>query len=574
MPEFIARGRQLTQLADALEAPGSQVVIHGMPGVGKTALARHYAASYGDRYSGGIWWLEANEGFDAMARRAIAELEDHLQNFVSGEGLELGRRLRRCWQFWPGEDDDPVLLVVDNLPSGLEGQDLLKRFTTGLPPRFRQLITQRSEPLTIDAEIDLPVLSSNDALELLKVRAGETGRQRIEQEPDEAQQLVADVEGLPLALVLLGGRLRRVPTLSVKGLRQDLARPDLGAEAFSQTHAELLAEKGLITALLSSWKTLSADGKDLARLLSLTLAGPIPWELVDRCSLIGLESGLGQEWHNALADLVGANLLDIQDATRGLYYLHPLVRQFCVIQRQGWAQEGAWRERLSRAARDLAQERDSVDVIASVDYWRQAAVADPSEASARFGLGYGLIRLGDLNSAKEAFQQSKQNAEAAQDPRAISIAFNGIGDVLVSQGDGAGALAAYQAGLTIAEGLVKRDPANTQWQRDLSVSHDRIGDVLVSQGDGAGALAAYQAGLTIREALAKRDPANTQWQVDVAVSCAKLGSLPTLLSQSSREKFLCRGKDILLALKSSGRLQASQDWTGWFDQTLQQLEQQ
>ena len=54
--------------------------------------------------------------------------------------------------------------------------------------------------------------------------------------------------------------------------------------------------------------------------------------------------------------------------------------------------------------------------------------------------------------------------------------------------------------------------------------------MLVAQADGPRALAAYQAGLAIREGLAKRDPANTQWQVDVAaVSCSKLGSLDSLL---------------------------------------------
>jgi predicted negative regulator of RcsB-dependent stress response len=62
-----------------------------------------------------------------------------------------------------------------------------------------------------------------------------------------------------------------------------------------------------------------------------------------------------------------------------------------------------------------------------------------------------------------------------------------------------------------------RDPANTQWQRDLSVSETKIGDVLVAQGAGPGALAAYRRGLAIAEALARRDPANTQWQRDLSV---------------------------------------------------------
>jgi len=95
--------------------------------------------------------------------------------------------------------------------------------------------------------------------------------------------------------------------------------------------------------------------------------------------------------------------------------------------------------------------------------------------------------------------------------------------VLVSQGDGPGALLAYRKGLEIAEALAERDPANTEGQRDLSVSHDGIGDVLVAQGDGPGALLAYRKGLEIREALARRDPGSALWQTDPAVSCFKLG---------------------------------------------------
>ncbi|MFM7394786.1 MAG: hypothetical protein ACKO22_10590, partial [Cyanobium sp.] len=134
-----------------------------------------------------------------------------------------------------------------------------------------------------------------------------------------------------------------------------------------------------------------------------------------------------------------------------------------------------------------------------------------------------------------------------------------------------GSLAAYQAGLTLRKGLVNLDLGNTQWQRDLSISHEKIGDVLAAQGDGPGSLAAYQESLTIREGLAKGDPTNMQWQVDVAVSCAKLGSLDSLLSILQRREYLSRGLKLLTALKQVGRLHASQDWTGWFDNELSSL---
>jgi hypothetical protein len=143
--------------------------------------------------------------------------------------------------------------------------------------------------------------------------------------------------------------------------------------------------------------------------------------------------------------------------------------------------------------------------------------------------------------------------------------------VLVAQGDGAGALAAYRTGLAIREVLAARDPANTDWQRDLSVSHNKIGDVLVAQGDGAGALAAYRTGLAIAEVLAARDPANAQWQTDVAVSCAKLGTLDHGQSVKARRDHLLRGREILATLKSAGRLTANQDWTEWFEKQLGKL---
>jgi hypothetical protein len=93
----------------------------------------------------------------------------------------------------------------------------------------------------------------------------------------------------------------------------------------------------------------------------------------------------------------------------------------------------------------------------------------------------------------------------------------------------------------------------------------------VALGDGPGALAAYQAGLAIREGLAKRDPVNTGWQVDVAVSCANLGRLDSLLSIQERQEYLSRGFNLLTTLKQAGRLHANQDWTGWFESVLGSL---
>jgi hypothetical protein len=99
------------------------------------------------------------------------------------------------------------------------------------------------------------------------------------------------------------------------------------------------------------------------------------------------------------------------------------------------------------------------------------------------------------------------------------------------------------AALMLAEARLGNDPANTQWQRDLSVSHERIGDVLVAQGDGPGALTAYRQGLAIAETLTARDPANTQWQRDLVVSYVKLGEVTkdrSYVATAWRSRWACR----------------------------------
>jgi hypothetical protein len=57
----------------------------------------------------------------------------------------------------------------------------------------------------------------------------------------------------------------------------------------------------------------------------------------------------------------------------------------------------------------------------------------------------------------------------------------------------------------------------------------------------------HQAGLTIAKGPAKRDPANTQWQVDVAVSCAK----GLLLSIQERQNDRCQDLRLLMVLKQA-----------------------
>jgi tetratricopeptide (TPR) repeat protein len=145
------------------------------------------------------------------------------------------------------------------------------------------------------------------------------------------------------------------------------------------------------------------------------------------------------------------------------------------------------------------------------------------------------------------------NAEGQRD---LSVSHDKVGDVLMAAGDRDGALAAHRASLGIRETLARRDPGNAEWQRDLSVSENKIGDVLLAQGDRDGALAAHRASLAIAETLARRDPGNAEWQRDLIVSYVKisendLAEAPALLT---------RALDIAKKLEAAGRLAAVDAW--------------
>jgi hypothetical protein len=96
---------------------------------------------------------------------------------------------------------------------------------------------------------------------------------------------------------------------------------------------------------------------------------------------------------------------------------------------------------------------------------------------------------------------------------------------MVAQGDGPGGLAAYRKGLTIAEALAARDPANTQWQRDLSYSFTKLATDHADQGDHAGALQFAVRSLRIDEHLSTLDPSNAPWRQDVDDSRAQVARL-------------------------------------------------
>ncbi|HET9518136.1 MAG TPA: tetratricopeptide repeat protein, partial [Actinoplanes sp.] len=183
---LVGRARQLQQLDQALAKPGAAVV-HGLGGVGKSALAATWALHHHDR-SHPVWWIDADTpaGIDAD----LAGLATALR--VSGQALSL-EELREFAVQWLAAHDG-WLLILDNVNDPAHVSQLLDRVKTG-----RVLITTRRATgwAGIAAPIPLEVLDPADAIEMMWQRIAHDGRTRDRAGLDD---LCRELGCLPLAV--------------------------------------------------------------------------------------------------------------------------------------------------------------------------------------------------------------------------------------------------------------------------------------------------------------------------------------------------------------------------------------
>jgi len=333
VPHFTGRAaelKRLTELAGEAVADGTAgiLVVSGMAGVGKTALAVRWGHQVASRFPDGQ--LHVNlRGFDPS--RGPVPPAEAIRGFLGALGAPVERIPAsldaRSGLYRSLLSGKRLLIVLDNARDAAQVRRLLPGNRGCLV-----VVTSRSQMSGLAAAegahtVTLGTLAGAEARELLAVRLGMA---RLGAEPEAAAELIELCSGLPLALVIVAARVSARPGLRLGAFVQELTdarrRLDpLGTEDGSA---------GMRAVFCWALEKLPALAARMVGLLGLH-PGP-DLTIQAAASLAGIPPSRARR---ALSELAEANLIT-EDAP-GRFDLHDLLRGYAAEQALGFCSDGA-----------------------------------------------------------------------------------------------------------------------------------------------------------------------------------------------------------------------------------------
>jgi DNA-binding SARP family transcriptional activator/Tfp pilus assembly protein PilF len=313
--------KALTGVLDAAAAGGTAVIsaIGGTAGVGKTALAVHWAHQVAGRFPGGQLYVNLR-GFDPSA--APLTPADAVRRFLDALGVpaaqipagpEAQQGLYRS--LLAGRR---MLIVLDNARDAAQVRPLLPG-----DPGCLVLATSRSQLASLVAAegahpLTLDVLSPAEARSLLERRLGP---ERVATQPQAAAELARLCAYLPLALAIAAARAALNPAQPLGSLAAQLR------DAASRLDALDTGDAAASVRAVFSWsyRQLPEPAARMFRLLSIHPGPDITAPAA--ASLAAIPTGQAR---HALTQLTRASLLT--EHAPGRYAFHDLLRAYATEQ--------------------------------------------------------------------------------------------------------------------------------------------------------------------------------------------------------------------------------------------------
>ena len=536
---------------DAATTPA--VALHGMGGVGKTALARLYAQERRKRFEG-VWWLPSEQveetlvpAIDALGRAIGAEAE--------------GDSAARAAATWDAlaQRGKPWLLVFDNAPDYATVRPWLAHGET-----VRMLVTSRQDDFPPDRMPTLHVdaLSPKTAADLLEREA------RREGDRAGALALADALDGLPLALVVAAAYARETGMAFADLAQRIDALCDAAPPA--DYPASIAASLELTLARLDADSDTGPDEWALLRLLPWLAPEGIDAKLVldvaERDFVEGTDVEIPEtihalaadpaRLHRALTRLEARALATVSPAEDGPGRTAALHRVTALVLRRRLAREESALRREAAAVvaagypggAQTPEDSATWPACARLNPHVAALAADPPPSAAmEFLLNQAALFWGEQAETETALAYARAAlaltiARLEPDHPEVGIGHGNLGSMLSDAGRHEEAVAAYEEALRIAWAQVPGYPHLGAALSNLAESLKR----LAGETDAAAAAALLRRaeGLQRRSWAAERrrfprrprgaDGARTDLHVDLAIPLNNLADSYALLGRPRR----------------------------------------
>ncbi|GAB1642121.1 hypothetical protein [Krasilnikovia sp. MM14-A1259] len=441
-PELMVGRQHLITTVTAWLDTGARVLLHGLGGAGKTAIAATIADRYVDAGRGPYVWMRlGNADADVVLDRLASCLEAALG--AGAEPVPPGGDVRLLSIGRHLSEAAVRLCVLDDVGNAAALHTILR----AMPAGVAVLVTSRLK-LGVDHQVEVDGLDPAEAVRLLAHHAHDDG---YATRPDAAA-LCGDLRNHPYLIEIAGHRLRQYGLTpgelrrDVDGSPHDLEMPAGFAAPGRESGRRLLDTT--IGALPH------ADGRAALAAVGALFSGTVTPELLACCLGAGL--GRARAALNALVDVSFAK------RSAGVYVIHDLTVSYArtVLRPAGDGTGSA-----IRAVRDFVSAyaadheviaRDLDNVVAAADRARHDAVEDfvaivrtlaASGYLDTHGHTLALLRL--LDTALEVLRDSP-------DGEALHLLLSKRGNASFNQGDFAEAVGFYRQALPLAPTAQRR----------------------------------------------------------------------------------------------------------------------